>query len=180
MAPIARRSYRAAEKATQLRRIDHALPWLFRFCKLRRLGVSVNVGRPRTRRHRSMNWFRSRIRSGARLALFALAFQMAVSFGHMHRDDLGLPPLPDADQTHFAASTAAATAPVPEHHQPAAPDDYCPICASMALIATLLPSLPPVLITPDPIRRVWPMQMPVRSVSLQAALSFQARAPPSL
>jgi hypothetical protein len=91
-----------------------------------------------------------------------------------------LPPLTEPDQTHFAANPAEAPAPAQEHHQPAAPDDYCPICASMALIATALPSLPPVLITPDPIRRVWPMQMPVRSVSLQAALSFQARAPPSL
>ena len=40
-----------------------------------------------------MNWFRSNIQSSARLALFALTLQMAVSFGHMHRDDLGLPRL---------------------------------------------------------------------------------------
>ena len=127
-----------------------------------------------------MIWFRSRLRSGARLALFALAFQMAVSFGHMHRDDLGLPPLTDAGETHFAAGASRASAPAQEHRQPAAPDDYCPICASMALIATALPSLPPVLVTPDPIRRVWPTQMPVRGVSVKVALSFQARAPPAI
>ena len=95
-----------------------------------------------------MIWFRSRIRSGAQLALFALAFQMAVSFGHMHRDDLGLPPLIDAGQTHFDAG--AHTAPAQGHRQPTAPDDYCPICASMALIATAIPSLPPMLVTPGP------------------------------
>jgi hypothetical protein len=127
-----------------------------------------------------MIWFRSRIRSGAQLALFALAFQMAVSFGHMHRDDLGLPPLTDADQTHFAASPTEAAAPVQKHHQPAAPDDYCPICASMALVATAIPSLPPVLVTPDPTRRLWPTQMPVRGVSVDIAPSFQARAPPAI
>ena len=102
---------------------------------------------------------------------------MAVSFGHMHRDDLGLPPLTDAGQTHIATGT---TAPAQERRQPAAPDDYCPICASMALIATAIPSLPPVLITPDPIRRVWPTQMPLRGVSVKVALSFQARAPPAI
>ena len=44
-----------------------------------------------------MHWFRSRMRSCGRLALFALALQMVLSFGHMHRDDLGLPPLPGTD-----------------------------------------------------------------------------------
>jgi len=105
---------------------------------------------------------------------------MAVSFGHMHRDDLGLPPLTDAGQTHFSSSTAQAAATPAEHgNHPAAPDDYCPICASMALVATAVPSLPPVLITPEPIHHAWPAQTPVRVVSLDIALSFQARAPPS-
>lgn len=126
-----------------------------------------------------MNWFRSRIRSGAQLALFALVFQMAVSFGHMHRDDLGLPPLSDAGQTLLTTGAApTAAGPAAPDRQPAAPD-YCPICASMALVATALPSLPPVLITPDPVRRTWPTQTPVRGVSLDIAPSFQARAPPS-
>ena len=127
-----------------------------------------------------MNWFRLKIRFGVRLALFALALQMAVSFGHMHRDDLGLPPLTDANPTHFAASPTGAASPVQKHGQPAAPDDYCPICASMALVAMAIPSLPPVLLTPDPIRRLWPTQMPTRGVSVDIAPSFQARAPPSV
>ena len=127
-----------------------------------------------------MNWFRLRIRFGVRLALFALAFQMAVSFGHMHRDDLGLPPLTDAGQTQIAADASPAAAPAQERRQPAVPDDYCPICASMALIATALPSLPPMLVMPDPIHRVWPTQMPVRGVRVNVALSFQARAPPAI
>ena len=55
----------------------------------------------------AMNWFRSKIRSCARLALFALAFQMAVSFGHMHRDDLGLAPLPGSDSAQIASVTTA-------------------------------------------------------------------------
>ena len=31
-----------------------------------------------------MKWFRSNIKSGARLALFALFVQFALSFGHFH------------------------------------------------------------------------------------------------
>jgi len=125
-----------------------------------------------------MNWFRSKIRSSAQLALFALAFQIVVSFGHMHRDDLGLPPLPSSDN----AQTASITTPAPvtdSDHHPASSDDYCPICASMQLIATALPSLPPVLWVPEPIRRVWPAEVPAQVFSPQIALSFQARAPPT-
>jgi hypothetical protein len=126
-----------------------------------------------------MNWFRSRIRPGAQLALFALAIQLAVSFGHLHRDDLGLPPLSTFDETPVTSVAIHAPAhPANQTHSPA-PDDYCPICASMALIATAMPSLPPVLIVPESIRHVWPTQLPVRSASLKVALSFQARAPPS-
>lgn len=125
-----------------------------------------------------MNWFRSRIRSCAQLALFALAFQIAVSFGHMHRDDLGLPPLPSSNNAQTASITTPAPVTDADHH-PASSDDYCPICASMQLIATALPSLPPVLWVPEPIRRVWPAEMPAQVFSLQIALSFQARAPPT-
>jgi hypothetical protein len=35
-----------------------------------------------------MGWFRSRSRLGSYLALFALAFQLAVSFGHVHLDHI--------------------------------------------------------------------------------------------
>lgn len=125
-----------------------------------------------------MNWFRSKIRSCAQLALFAVALQMAVSFGHMHRDDLGLPPLAATDQTPIAFNTAhSPTAPINQDQQPAS-DDYCPICASIALLATGMPALPPVLVPPMPIRRIWPSVTLTQIHSRQIALSFQARAPP--
>src|SRR4029077_17977624 len=53
----------------------------------------------------SMNWVRSTIRPFAHLALFALALQMIVSFGHMHPDDLGLPSLATAHWSHFPSGT---------------------------------------------------------------------------
>lgn len=123
-----------------------------------------------------MNWFRFNKRSCARLALLALAVQMVVSFGHMHRDDLGLPPLPDTNSTQIAAGSPSVLPADQQHQSPS--DDYCPICASMMLIATAIPSLPPALILPVALRPVWPSQLPARAVSPRVALSFQARGPP--
>ena len=54
----------------------------------------------RTQRLDKMRWLRSRLQSCAQLALFALAVQMVLSCGHMHRDDLGLSPLPVSDGIH--------------------------------------------------------------------------------
>ncbi|HEY2526894.1 MAG TPA: DUF2946 family protein [Xanthobacteraceae bacterium] len=125
-----------------------------------------------------MNWFRSRIRSSARLALFALAVQMVLSFGHMHRDDLGLPPLAASDGAQVVAATTPTSAHPADQNQYPAPDDYCPICASMVLIATAVPSLPPVLIVPGPVEPAWLSPAPVHSVTPQFVLSFRARAPP--
>jgi hypothetical protein len=81
-----------------------------------------------------MNWFRATIRPFAQLALFALAVQMVVSFGHMHRDDLGLPLLATAHWAHFPSSATQAVAGPADRDQYPLSDDYCPICASIALL----------------------------------------------
>jgi hypothetical protein len=123
---------------------------------------------------------------------------MVVSFGHMHRDDLGLSPLAEAGQAHAdqagpgqiqagqnqagqiqvaSATTPAPPAPADQDRHPA-PDDYCAICASMALVATGMTSLPPVLVVPGAVVHVWFLETPARHIAPRIALSFQARAPP--
>jgi len=103
--------------------------------------------------------------------------QMVLSFGHMHRDDLGLPPLVDTDPHQIAsAASPGSQLPAGQHQQPA--DDYCPICASIAVLATWMPALPPMLVSPDPVRRVWVQVAALQSLLAQTSLSFQARAPP--
>ena len=125
-----------------------------------------------------MNWFRATIRPFARLALFALAIQMVVSFGHMHPDDLGLSPLATAHWAHFPSGAAQAlTGPTDRDRYPSS-DDYCPVCASIALLATGAPSLPPTMVAPPPIYRVWSSPASLYLVATQATFSFQARAPP--
>jgi hypothetical protein len=125
-----------------------------------------------------MNWFRSTIRPFAQLALFALAVQMVVSFGHMHRDDLGLPPFATAHWLHFPSSTAQALVGPADRDQYPLSDEYCPICASIALLATGAPSLPPVIVALPPICRVWSSPTSLHFVATQTPFAFQARAPP--
>lgn len=125
-----------------------------------------------------MNWLRSRLRSCTQLALFALAVQIVLSCGHMHRDDLGLPPLPVSHGTQITSgTTSAAVGSADQDHHPSS-DDYCPICVSVGLVATALPSLPPVLVEPVPMRRERLSEAPVQRPSTQIWRSFQARAPP--
>jgi hypothetical protein len=125
-----------------------------------------------------MNWFRAKIRPFAQLALLALAVQMVVSFGHMHRDDLGLPPLATAHWAHFPSGAAQSLTGPTDRNQYPSSDDYCPICASIALLATGAPSLPPVIVAPPPISRVWSSRISLHFVARKTTFSFQARAPP--
>jgi hypothetical protein len=126
-----------------------------------------------------MNWIRPHIRAGVYLALFALALQAVLSFGHIHPEDLGLPASGAGHQTQLSSNAT------PVRGNPSAPDqnsgtdDYCAICASMMLVATAIPSLPPVLIVPEKIHRVWPAQISARGISPKFIASFQARGPPA-
>jgi hypothetical protein len=137
----------------------------------------VYGGRGARSSNRLMNWFRFRGRPLARLALFALVLQMAASFGHLHRDELGLSPRSFGTQFGVANVTSALAAPAPHDHYPST-DDYCPICATAALVAAAVPSLPPVLLIPLRAGCACQPPMGTRSLSSNVAHSFQARAPP--
>jgi Protein of unknown function (DUF2946) len=128
-----------------------------------------------------MHWFRSRSRLGSWLALFALAFQLAVSFGHVHVDAKGV----DAKGLGHAAvladhaSTGADSAsPAESDETPALADGYCAVCALIhlagAVVATQAPDLPvPVLFgatQADP-----PAQF---GLTARSHAQFAARAPP--
>jgi hypothetical protein len=125
-----------------------------------------------------MKWVRSTIRPFARLALFALALQMVVSFGHMHPDDLGLHSLASGDRAYFPTGAAQTLTGPTDRDQHPSSDDFCPICASMALLATGAPSLPPVIVVTPPISGVLSSPTSMYLAATQAIFSFQARAPP--
>src|SRR3982074_2342967 len=95
-----------------------------------------------------MNWFRSRSSLSSYLALFAVAFQLALSFGPVHLDRFA--PL-SADKFTLAsadASSDARTAPANPPDREGLADDCCPICTLIHLGGPLIPPAAPSLWVP--------------------------------
>ena len=93
-----------------------------------------------------MGWFRSRSRRGSYLALFALAFQLALSFGHVHLE--GGAPVSGHASALFAvhpSNASAATVDPAGKELPALPDDHCPVCTLIHLAGALVPATAPAL-----------------------------------
>ena len=94
-----------------------------------------------------MLWVRTNRRIGAAVALFALAVQLVLSFGHIHLEDIY------GNARTFTASSASISLPATDNSWPvpASPhsqhtDDYCAICATVHLLtssfAAQAPQLP--------------------------------------
>jgi hypothetical protein len=138
-----------------------------------------------------MKWFRSNIRHGSRLALFALVLQLGLSFGHFHGsaaqaapgiqsaplqtgayDANGLPPDTADDQ-------AAQPQPAPDHDSGQHPGDACAICAVMAMANNLLFATPPLLLLPQAVEFLY-QTTDAEFVHLSSVrVAFQPRAPPA-
>ena len=103
-----------------------------------------------------MNWFRKHVKPGSRLALFALAIQFALSFGHFHGEVARAAPalqtgLADTDLAIAAALAAQDGAP---HSSlpttiPISQPPTCAICAVLSLANNFLFATPPLLELPQ-------------------------------
>jgi hypothetical protein len=123
-----------------------------------------------------MRWFRSKLHLGSRLALFALAVQVMLSFGHVHLDNLA--PASTRSALAIGSGKVLLSEQAPIRGSGAALDADCPLCALIHLVATAAPAVAPAL----------PLPPRSNSIRLQAAvelasaspphLLFQARAPP--
>ena len=135
-----------------------------------------------------MKWFRSNIKRGSRLALFALAIQFVVSFGHFHA---AAAQAIQPDTAPFELSHAnglAAPDAVSESAQqpsPASPDsdqqqgDPCAICAVIALANAVLFATPPILLLPQAVEFLY-LTTDAEFVHLNSArVAFQPRAHPA-
>jgi hypothetical protein len=119
-----------------------------------------------------MSWLRSNIKHGSRLALFALAIQFALSFGHFHGVAAQASPLIQA-QANLAQPSSI---PDEDQQQPIEP---CAICAVMALANTALSASPPVLLLPQAVEFFY-LTTEAELVHLDHyGLAFQPRAPPA-
>jgi hypothetical protein len=122
--------------------------------------------------HAGMKWIRSNIQHGSRTALFALAVQFVLSFGHFH----GL--AAQAAQVVQSATNAAQQQPSsnPDSDQPA--NDACAICAVVAMANTVLFATPPALVLPQAVEFLY-VVTEAEFVDLNSAcIAFQPRAPP--
>jgi hypothetical protein len=127
-----------------------------------------------------MRWIRANKAIGGRLALFALALQFYLSFGHIHPEDIYGP----ADVT--LSGNKIIALPATEFVRPspsgiASDDDggLCAICATMYLLSTSFVPEAPLLPVP-PSSRVAIRFDRIDAVFIAPQRSaFQSRAPPA-
>lgn len=124
-----------------------------------------------------MRWIRSHRRLGARLALFALAVQIVVSFGHVHLDKLASS-APAAAGLSLLTANRDQTPASPDHHGGAG--DVCAICAVIALVASSVVPEAAQLSPPAPAPADWPREFAAAPPLSDPHHSFQARAPPAV
>jgi hypothetical protein len=127
-----------------------------------------------------MRWLRSRVQLGSWTALFALAIQLTLSFGHCHVRSAQAGPV-SASRVLGAMIQPRTEQLVPpavpaQHHPPTMADDFCAICAVMQLVG--VDAEPAVLPLPGSIQR---MKL-VAGTEFASAFSrhpfFHTRAPP--
>jgi hypothetical protein len=137
-----------------------------------------------------MKWFRSNIRHGSRLALFALAVQFVFAFGHFHAVAAQAAPAIQSGPAQSVSSYAdrisgsdtinqsAQQQPASNHDSDQQPNDACAICAVIAQANAVLFATPPLLLLPQAMEFLY-LTTDAEFVHLNSAgVAFQPRAPP--
>ena len=135
-----------------------------------------------------MNWFRKHLKHGSRLALFALAIQFALSFGHFHGEIARAAPaiqaaLNDADGAVAAAPAAPQVHSETAQQQPSGPDTDrhsadCAICAVLSLANNFMFATPPLLELPQAVELLHLTTGAEFAHLGSLHRAFQSRAPP--
>ena len=136
-----------------------------------------------------MKWFRSNIRHGARLALFALLVQFALTFGHSHwfaqAAPLAQATLQQTGGAKNAKGQAAVDRAAVQKQSPSSPDrehpgeDNCAICAIIAMAGAVVSATPPLLQLPQAIELLHRTTDAEFLHLKSAGTAFQPRAPPA-
>ncbi len=128
-----------------------------------------------------MKWFRRKIRTGSRLALFALALQFVLSFGHFHFDATQAASSIQAlvEVAHALDADAARARQQPANHDDHQPsNEPCAICAVVSMANQIALATPAALPLPDAVELLsLPAGTDPARPGVQRA-SFRARAPP--
>jgi hypothetical protein len=123
-----------------------------------------------------MRWFRTNKIFGGRLALFALAVQFILSFGHVHVHGIGRSAPVFVAGVHGSAGAPTPT-PTPTQDKPDS-DDYCAICATVSLLSGSVAAMPPQLALPVVSQVVEHADSVAIAVIVPRRAPFQSRAPP--
>lgn len=135
-----------------------------------------------------MNWFRKHLKHGSRLALFALAIQFALSFGHFHAAaaqtvQIGLSDAGPTYATDQAAFVAAGE--TVQHQQPSDHDNdqhtahACVICSVISLANNFLFAASPLLELPQAVELLHLTTGAEFTHLGSLHPAFQSRAPPA-
>jgi len=135
-----------------------------------------------------MKWFRSNIKTGSRLALFALAIQFVLSFGHAHgaaAQNLQIG-LTDADLPYTASEASPdAASETARQQQPSDHDTdqhtthACVICTAISLANNFLFATAPMLELPQAIQLLHLATSAEFAHLGSLHPAFQSRAPPA-
>ena len=120
-----------------------------------------------------MRFVRAHQTSWTWVALVALLVQIVVSFAHIHRDDLvSVAPeyMPNASRLNPADDSRS---PVPTRDH-----DFCTICASMALVGSVVLPQPPMVVLATVPCRIGLIERAIILASRDQHRHFQARGPP--
>jgi hypothetical protein len=121
-----------------------------------------------------MKWLRANIGQVTLLALFALAINLALSFGHLHLEDIG----------RGQGTSGILISAVSHHgdgqgdqHQGHA-DDLCPICMAQAALGSGLASSAPALPADLAYVELDPISAPRFGIPRSPRAAFRSRGPP--
>jgi hypothetical protein len=121
----------------------------------------------------TMRWFRWNRRWGSYPALFALALQLVLSFGHVHLDGLGATAPVAASQSGNSSHPGKSRGSVPDA------DEFCAICAVISMSGALVIPQPPALAFTAPPHDAFFADLAAILVTRHERGYFQARAPPA-
>ncbi|MFL6795782.1 MAG: hypothetical protein ACJ8F3_00045 [Xanthobacteraceae bacterium] len=125
-----------------------------------------------------MHWIRSRSSLGSSVALFALAVQLIVSFGHVHLKH-STPAGDSSRELRLETSAFVGVADLSAGDEtPAGAHVDCAICALIHLAGTVIAPQPPTLLLPGVIGRAPPQPVTKFALVTQHHSPFPARAPP--
>lgn len=117
-----------------------------------------------------MKYLRTKAKKLSLLALFALAMQFGLSFGHVHHDA--------ARAEHSEISDHAPASTPDTDHDSKDHRDLCAICVTAALANVLIGAPPPVLPLPIATELANAFPSPEATVAGFRRFGFQSRAPP--